>query len=128
MGAFGHKTCAQLGLSRKALLASTLALMIVGTAAKANAGSTASTDPGNQPPLALRPNNTAPPADSETESPVSTSPGASARPAATPRDPLAGEDPEDLPLTRAATRRRIEAMSPVTWLSSFGSVTVGRPE
>jgi hypothetical protein len=79
-------------------------------------------------PLAQRPNNTAKAAASESESPVSTSPGGLARPTATEPEQLAGEDPNDLPLTRAATRRRIESMSPVTWLSSFGPVTVGRTE
>lgn len=31
------------------------------------------------------------------------------------------------PLTRAATRQRIETMSPTEWLASYGDVVVGRP-
>ena len=30
------------------------------------------------------------------------------------------------PLTRAAARQRVEAMSPVDWLASYGDVVVGR--
>ena len=33
-----------------------------------------------------------------------------------------------LPLTRAASRMRVEAMSPMDWLASYGDVVVGRPE
>lgn len=35
-----------------------------------------------------------------------------------------GEAPP--PLTRAATRQRIETMSPMDWLASYGDVRVGR--
>ena len=33
---------------------------------------------------------------------------------------------EQLPLTRAAAQQRIEAMTPLGWLASFGDVVVGR--
>ena len=125
MGAFGHKIWMQLRAGRAALVASTAALTIAGSLALAAA---AGADPAEPVPLPTRPNNAAPPAGNETESPVSTSPGALARLRATPTERLAGDDPDDLPLTRAAAQQRIEGMSPVTWLSSFGSVTVGRPE
>ena len=32
-----------------------------------------------------------------------------------------------LPLTRAAARERVERMSPIGWLASYGQVVVGRP-
>ncbi|MEM9176129.1 MAG: hypothetical protein AAGC67_12950 [Myxococcota bacterium] len=41
---------------------------------------------------------------------------------ASPR-PAAGATP---PLTRAAAKRRVDDMSPMTWLAGFGQVVVGR--
>jgi hypothetical protein len=125
MGAFGHKIRVQLRAGRTALLASTVALTIAGSVALA---APASADSAEAAPLAMRPNSAAPRAGTETESPVSTSPDALAGPTASRGESIAGYDPDHLPLTRAAARRRIEDMSPVTWLSSFGAVTVGRPD
>ena len=34
--------------------------------------------------------------------------------------------PDRLPLTRAAAQQRIEAMTPLGWLASYGDVVVGR--
>lgn len=125
MGAFGHKIGVQLRAGRTALVASLVALTMAGSLTFA---ASASADPAEPAALALRPNNAAPPAGNETESPVSTSPGALARPSATSSESLATDDPDDLPLTRAAARQRVEAMSPVSWLSSFGSVSVGQSQ
>lgn len=65
-------------------------------------------------------------ADAEAGGPVSTSP----RAALTDRDSSvqrgAAGGPSPLPLTRAATQLRVEQMSPVEWLSRFGSIEVGQ--
>jgi len=62
------------------------------------------------------------------EARVSTSPDAQAAPAtagADPSRPMHVLDREP-PLTRAAARHRIEAMSPTAWLAHYGAVTVER--
>lgn len=43
-------------------------------------------------------------------------------------DPARASGPVDatLPLTRAAARERVAAMSPAAWLASYGDVVVGR--
>lgn len=64
------------------------------------------------------------PAEIHSDPPVSTSPTERTKhgPADAARtDTLSIDDP---PLTRAATQRRIDEMSPVLWLAQFGRVTV----
>lgn len=64
------------------------------------------------------------PAEIRSDPPVSTSPTERTKhgPADAARtDTLSIDDP---PLTRAATQRRIDEMSPVLWLAQFGRVTV----
>lgn len=64
------------------------------------------------------------PAEIHSDPPVSTSPTERTKhgPADAARtDTLSIDDP---PLTRAATQRRIDEMSPVLWLAQFGRVTI----
>lgn len=68
------------------------------------------------------------PARSEPDRSVSTSPTASttnASPTATDSGLIVHDAP---PLTRAATKRRIDEMSPMQWLSHFGAVSIAGRE
>jgi len=61
----------------------------------------------------------------ETEAPVSTSPLSLYK-----RDLVSEPNParsgaDVTPVTRAASQQRVDDMSPVGWLASFGSVTIG---
>lgn len=119
----------RLGRGRGAGATAAVALVLVGAVALA---APATADPADAASLeaspVVRPNDARAVAEDETESPVSTSPSELAAAGAEPRERLAGQGSDGLPLTRAAARRRVEAMTPVTWLSSFGPVTVGRPQ
>ncbi len=63
------------------------------------------------------------------EAAVSTSPSLERRPNS---GPVSGPGPLErergLPLTRAATRQRIDTMDPSDWLARFGAISVTRSE
>lgn len=45
---------------------------------------------------------------------------------ATTRAGIEARAPAELPLTRAASRQRVDGMSPLEWLARYGHVVVGR--
>lgn len=51
--------------------------------------------------------------------------GSTRSPARSKRGAGTGED--GLPLTRAAARQRVEAMSPTAWLAHYGAISIERP-
>jgi hypothetical protein len=59
---------------------------------------------------------------------VSTSPTAATAAGSSTAESSASTPSSAPPLTRAATRRRIDEMSPAGWLSQFGRVSIGRRE
>jgi len=56
---------------------------------------------------------------------VSTSPTDLVEPGSTDAQPTTAGSTDDPPLTRAATKLRIDEMSPTRWLSQFGNVSIG---
>ncbi|MBJ20990.1 MAG: hypothetical protein CL933_16405 [Deltaproteobacteria bacterium] len=64
----------------------------------------------------------------EAEAAVSTRPVALGTPGSTANPNAAGARAQARPLTRAAAQRRVEEMSPMAWLASYGPVTVGQNE
>jgi hypothetical protein len=60
--------------------------------------------------------------------PVSTSPTDLAKAGSADTKPETASSTDDPPLTRAATQRRIDEMSPTRWLSRYGSVSIGQRE
>jgi len=67
-------------------------------------------------------------ATQETEAAVSTSPVALGTSSLSSEPNGAGTGPEAMPLTRAASQQRVDQMNPITWLQSYGAVTIGRSE
>jgi len=73
-----------------------------------------------------RPSGDVPIADApRAESPVSMSPSSAPNAALANETSDAAISQQPRPLTRAATQQRIDDMSPVGWLASFGPVVVG---
>jgi hypothetical protein len=64
----------------------------------------------------------------ETEAPVSTRPATLDRPSLAGPAHAAGSAANQTPLTRAASKRRVDEMSPMAWLAHYGPVTVGPNE
>jgi len=60
--------------------------------------------------------------------PVSTSPTDLTEAGSRNRQLDTAPSTNDPPLTRAATQRRIDEMSPTRWLSRYGSVSIGQRE
>lgn len=60
--------------------------------------------------------------------PVSTSPTDLTEAGSGDRQLETAPSTNDPPLTRAATQRRIDEMSPTRWLSRYGSVSIGQRE
>lgn len=59
---------------------------------------------------------------------VSTSPMTASAVASASAESSASTPSSAPPLTRAATQRRIDEMSPAGWLSQFGRISIGRRE
>lgn len=60
--------------------------------------------------------------------PVSTSPTDLTKAGGVDKTLESAPSTNDPPLTRAATQRRIDEMSPTRWLSRYGSVSIGQRE
>lgn len=60
--------------------------------------------------------------------PVSTSPSDLTKAGSVDKTLESAPSTNDPPLTRAATQRRIDEMSPTRWLSRYGSVSIGQRE
>ena len=68
------------------------------------------------------------PDEAPLDHPVSTSPTDLANAGSGDRQLETAPATNDPPLTRAATQRRIDEMSPTRWLSRYGSVSIGQRE
>lgn len=120
MGAFAN--ISDRGASKRRLrcaIGSLVSALIVGFA------SIASADPANDA-RSPDPHTTASDRAPAAEAAVSTSPVALGMPGLSAESDPVAVDADAMPLTRAASQQRVDEMSPMSWLSSYGNITIGQ--